>query len=107
MGFGNDFDLSDEGRDGVLDVVVGAGFVYQITDVTAQVTPDQDPLMPTQSLEGFLRHSGYDELGEGARFIGDFDGDGWGDLAINARLEEQPSSFGTEERVDSGGCPSR
>ena len=120
--FGNDFDLSDEGRDGVLDVVVGApyhptesvstvrsgaGFIYQITDVTAQATPDQDPLMPTQSLEGFLRHSGYDELGEGAQFIGDFDGDGWGDLAINARLEEQPTSFGSQERVDSGGCPSR
>jgi hypothetical protein len=119
--FGNAFDLSDEGQDGTIDVIVGAyyhptesvstirsgaGFFYQVDEVTAQPDVDQDPLAPTQSFQGFNRHSGYDELGTGVSFIGDFDGDGWGDIAVVARLEEQPSNFGNQYTIDSQGCPS-
>jgi hypothetical protein len=120
--FGTSFDLSDEGQDNVIDVIVGAsylstesvgvtragsGFIYQVDDLMASPNTEESALNPTQNLQGFRGHSGYDLLGEGAKFIGDFDGDGYGDVALVARAEEQPTSFNNQDTLAQGGCPNR
>ena len=113
--FGAALDLDDIDVDGNVDVIVGASFLspldvpqtraggaflYEIADI-------EGPALPQQELSGFRGHSGYDLVGESTKFIGDFDGDGFGDFAVSARADEQPTSFSTIDIIDPAGCPPR
>jgi len=65
----------------------------------------QDRFELAQSVEGHEGHTAYDLFGEGAREIGDFDGDGYIDLAIASRADERPNTFAPTIEVDPA-CPS-
>ena len=119
--FGISFDLFDQGEDGIIDVIAGASytaieavsvvrsgasFIYQIPEAShdADDVNEYNPWSPTQSLTNFRGHSGYDHFGTDAQFIGDFDGDGQGDVAVVARFEDLPNNF-NQDTVDRQGCP--
>jgi hypothetical protein len=59
---------------------------------------------PFQKLAGFTGHSASDRFGNDIAALGDFDGDGRGDLAVVARFEDRPSSYAaaTYQNLD---CP--
>ena len=46
-------------------------------------------------------------LGDGVQLIGDFDGDGFADVAVSARADERPTNFSADDVVDTSGCAPR
>lgn len=113
--FGSALDLDDYNRNGTLDVLVGASYLSPETVPQTraggafryEISNTYDGTEPQQQFDGFREHSGYDLFGEGAKYIGDFDGDGHGDLAISARADERPTNFGNNDIVDPAGCQPR
>ncbi len=111
--FGSSLDLADHNQDGTLDVLVGAPYLSPQTmpqiraggafryEMSSTYTGRQE----VQHFDGFAGHSGYDLLGDGVKYIGDFDGDGFGDLAVVARTDERPTNFGVNDIADPAGCP--
>jgi hypothetical protein len=78
----------------------GTVSLYRGTD---SLTTNGFSSAPFQRLLNFPGHSGYDRFGDDIAPIGDFDGDGRGDLAVATRSEDRPSSYSaTYQNVD---CP--
>ena len=113
--FGISLDLGDQDRDGRLDVLVGSSYLSPLStpQIRAggafryEMSGTYEGIESQQSFEGFRGHSGYDLFGEGVKYIGDFNGDGHGDLAISARADERPNNFDNNDIVDPAGCPPR
>lgn len=97
--------LPDANGDGYPELLVGAGYDSPMVAGkpvgtragAATVVPGTatgvDPSKAVK-LAGFLGHSASDLFGWSVAGAGDFDADGFDDIAINARSEDRPGSFG-------------
>ncbi|MCO4769146.1 MAG: FG-GAP repeat protein [Deltaproteobacteria bacterium] len=105
--------LHDMDGDSTLDLVVGvpgagsedsganSGRVEVYPGLGGGVFGD----LPVPRLGGHDTHSSSDHFGYAVRSAGDFDGDGWEDLAVVARKGGRPSAFDSDEVANPDDCP--
>jgi hypothetical protein len=106
--------IGDLNGDGFPELAASAPFA-DVTGVGVNVgsvaiyrgTRDGVARAPAQVLQDFDRHSEFDEFGEAVAGVGDFDGDGIGDLAVVAQSEDRSTSYPAETyTVLDGPCAS-
>jgi hypothetical protein len=105
--------VGDVNGDGRNDVAIGApnervspgGTDYGVVHVHYGDGSGGVSMMPNASLSGFSEHSSSDWVGYDVAPAGDFDGDGYDDIAVLARYEDQPDTFDPAELASDGSCP--